>query len=84
MQEVIRGDGNRTPQAVQACHELLVWIIPRLDAFPRARRFTLRERLEAGLLEALVDAAYRRVTSTRPRAGRACAWRRCATCGDTN
>jgi hypothetical protein len=35
------------PQAVQACHELLLWFIPQLDKFPRARRF------EAGLLGVL-------------------------------
>lgn len=52
-----------TPQAVERCHELLVWLIPLLDHFPRARRFTLGERLESGLLEvleSLLDAAYRR------------------------
>ena len=52
---------DTTPQAVQACHELLAWLIPLLDHFPRARRFTLGERLESGLLavlEELVDAAY--------------------------
>ena len=27
------------PQAVQACHELLLWLIPQLDTFPRSRRF---------------------------------------------
>ncbi len=49
------------PHAVQACHELLRWLIPHLDKFPRSRRFTLGERLESGLLtvlEALVEAAY--------------------------
>jgi len=49
------------PQAVQSCHELLLWLIPQLDKFPRSRRFTLGERLEAGLLtvlELLVEAAY--------------------------
>ena len=39
------------PQAVQVCHELLLWVIPQLDRFPRARRFTLGERIETGLLE---------------------------------
>lgn len=51
------------PQAVQSCHELLVWLIPQLDKFPRARRFTVGERLEVGLievLELLVEAAYTR------------------------
>ena len=49
------------PQAVQSCHELLLWLIPQLDKFPRVRRFTLGDRIEAGLLdvlELLVEAAY--------------------------
>ena len=24
------------PQAVQSCHELLLWLVPQLDKFPRA------------------------------------------------
>lgn len=55
------------PQAVEACHELLLWLIPQLDKFPRARRFTLGERIEAGLLEVLellVEAAYTRNKDT--------------------
>ena len=54
---------DAVPRAVQACHELLVWLIPQLDLFPRARRFTLGARLESGLLrvlESLVEAAYSR------------------------
>lgn len=52
-----------TPQTVQRCHELLLWLVPQLDKFPRLRRFTLGERLEAALLEVLellVEAAYTR------------------------
>ncbi len=51
------------PQAVQSCHELLLWLIPQLDKFPRVRRFTLGEHIEHGLLEVLellVEAAYTR------------------------
>lgn len=51
------------PQAVQSCHDLLLWIIPQLDKFPRSRRFTLGERIETGLLEVLelvVETAYTR------------------------
>ncbi|MDI3467465.1 MAG: hypothetical protein OJF50_006286 [Nitrospira sp.] len=51
------------PQAVQSCHELLLWLIPQLDKLPRVRRFTLGERIESGLLdvlELLVEAAYTR------------------------
>ena len=52
---------DNTPQAVQSAHELLRWLIPQLDKFPRVRRFTLGERLEAVLLEVLeltVEAAF--------------------------
>jgi hypothetical protein len=38
---------DTTPQAVQAAHELLRWLIPQIDKFPRVRRFTLGERLES-------------------------------------
>jgi hypothetical protein len=54
---------SSVPHAVQSCHELLLWVIPQLDKFPRSRRFTLGERLESGLievLELLVEAAYTR------------------------
>jgi hypothetical protein len=56
-------ESTHVPGAVQACHELLAWVIPLLDQFPRSRRFTLGERIERGLLEVLehlVGAAYSR------------------------
>ena len=49
------------PKVIDDCHELLRWLIPLLDKFPRSRRFTLGERLESGLLAVLedcVEAAY--------------------------
>ncbi len=54
---------NKLPQVVQDCHDLLIWLIPQLDKFPRNRRFTLGERIESRLLEILellVAAAYSR------------------------
>ena len=54
---------NSTPKAIEDCHELLLWMIPQIDKFPRNHRFTLGDRIETGLLdvlEALVSAAYRR------------------------
>jgi hypothetical protein len=51
------------PKAVQDCYELLLWLIPQLDKFPRLRRFTLGERLESvvlAVLELIVEAAYRK------------------------
>lgn len=50
-----------TPKVVEDCHELLLWMIPHIERFPRTRRFTLGERIESGLLdvlEACVAAAY--------------------------
>ena len=43
----------KTPQAVEDCHDFLLWLIPHLDKFPRNRRFTLGERLKTGMLEVL-------------------------------
>ncbi len=54
---------EKTPQAVQSCHDLILWMLPQLDKFPRVRRFTLGERIENRLLitlEDLVEAAYSR------------------------
>ena len=54
---------DKSPLAVRRCHELLLWLIPLLDQFPRNRRFTLGERLESGLLDVLqllIEAAYSR------------------------
>ena len=54
---------NGVPKAVQDCHDLLLWMIPCIDQFPRIRRFTLGEKIESKLLEileCLVDAAYSR------------------------
>lgn len=33
-------------RAVQACHELLAWLIPQLDLFPRARRESILIRYQ--------------------------------------
>ena len=55
--------GATTAGVVETCHELLKWLIPRLDDFPRSRRFTLGVQLEQGvlgLLRLLVEAAYSR------------------------
>lgn len=54
---------DTTPQAVQSAHELLLWLIPQVDKLPRVWRFTLGERLEVSLLDALerlVEACYSR------------------------
>ena len=54
---------DRTPQAVESCHDLLLWMIPQIDRFPRIRRHSLGAHLEQALLdvlEQLVAAAWSR------------------------
>lgn len=67
----MRSQTPTAPQAVQSCHDLLLWIIPQLDKLPRLRRFTLGERIESGLLdvlEQLTDAAYSHAKADQLRA----------------
>ena len=52
---------DKQPKAVLDCHNVLLYVIPQLDKFPRNRRFTLGDKIEKTLLtilEALVDAAF--------------------------
>ena len=59
----MKQSNNSTPKVVEDCHELLAWIIPKLDQFPRNRKFTLGERIETGLLivlENLITATYQK------------------------
>lgn len=56
-----RSTKPQPPQAVESCHQLIKWLIPKIDQFPRRRRFTLGERLESHslmVLEHLVKAAF--------------------------
>ena len=65
------GNKRNTPKAIEDCHALLGWMLPQLDKFPRARRFTLGSRIEEGLLfvlEKLVEAAYSKAKSAPLRA----------------
>ncbi|WP_152551598.1 four helix bundle protein [Polycyclovorans algicola] len=51
----------KTPQAIDACHDLITWLVVKLDAFPRSRRYTLGARIETealGVLERLLLATY--------------------------
>jgi len=63
----VKQHSQTMPKAVEDCHELLAWIIPKLDQFPRHRRYTLGERTENGLLlvlENLIQAAYQKSQAT--------------------
>ena len=54
---------DNTPQAVDSCHQLMLWLVPQLDKFPRNRRFTLGDKIETtmlAILESLIVASYER------------------------
>lgn len=58
-----QSDSKDLPVAINDCHQLLAGIVPQLDNFPRARRFTLGEKLEMLLIEVLeflLEAAYQK------------------------
>lgn len=60
-------DRSTTPKAIEDCYTLQAWMLPQLDKFPRARRFTLGSRIKDGLLfvlEKLVEAAYSKATKS--------------------
>ena len=59
---------DNTPQAVEKCHQLIAWIIPQLDKFPRNRRFTLGDKIEKSLLDTLsllVEITFTRKSKAR-------------------
>lgn len=48
---------------VPKAYDLVLWLIPRVNEFPRSQRFVLGERIESAaleLLDTLVEAQYRR------------------------
>ena len=51
------------PAVVQKTYEFVLWLLPKVETFPRAHRFTVGERLASeglDLLTTLVEAAYSR------------------------
>ena len=49
--------------AVTRLYDFILWVIPKLDKFPRSQKFVLGDRIEnllLDLLELLIDAAYSR------------------------
>jgi hypothetical protein len=56
-------NARRTGPAIEAHYQLLNWLIPTVDKFPRAQRFLLGDRIQAtalDVLEALIEATYTR------------------------
>jgi hypothetical protein len=51
------------PVAVGKAYDFVLWLLPKVENFPKAHRFTVGERLSANgldLLTALVEATYAR------------------------
>jgi hypothetical protein len=49
--------------AVTKLYDFILWVIPKLDKFPRSQKFVLGDRIESlllDILELLIDAAYSR------------------------
>jgi hypothetical protein len=49
------------PVAVTKAYDFVLWLLPKVESFPRAHKFTVGERLSANgmdLLSLLVEAAY--------------------------
>ena len=54
---------SSSPIAVGKTYDFVLWLLPKVESFSRAYRFTVGERLTASgldLLSMLVDAAYAR------------------------
>jgi hypothetical protein len=59
----MRKSDEGAPVAVGRAYEFVLWLLPKVENFPRAHRFTVGERLTAhglDLLTSLVEAAYAR------------------------
>lgn len=49
--------------AVTKLYDFILWVIPKIDKFPRSQKFVLGDRIEnllLDILELLIDAAYSR------------------------
>ncbi len=54
-------NSKRTGAAVESHYQFLLWLIPAIEKFPRAHKFTVGERIERtalDVLEALIEATY--------------------------
>ena len=49
--------------AITRCYDLALWLVPKVDKFPRTRKFTLGDRIEGTLidvLELLIESKYQK------------------------
>jgi hypothetical protein len=56
-------NAKKTGAAVEAHFQLLMWLIPTVEKFPRSQKFLLGDRIQAAaldVLESLIEATYTR------------------------
>jgi hypothetical protein len=56
-------NAKKTGTAVEAHFQLLMWLIPTVEKFPRSQKFLLGDRIQASaldVLESLIEATYTR------------------------
>jgi len=52
-------DNSRpTGAAVEAHYQFLAWLVPTIEKFPKSHKFTIGDRIETIVLEALIEATY--------------------------
>jgi hypothetical protein len=59
----MKKQGDSAPVAVGKAYDFVLWLLPKVENFPRRHRFTVGERLTThglDLLTSLVEAAYAR------------------------
>ena len=59
----MKDNARRTGPAVEAHYQLINWLIPTVERFPKAQKFLLGDRIQAtalDVLEALIEATYTR------------------------
>jgi hypothetical protein len=65
-------NSKRTGAAVEAHYQLLLWLLPTVEKFPKGHKFTLGDRVATtalNVLDALVEATYTRDRADAVRRG---------------
>ena len=59
----MRDHARRTGPALEAHQQLLLWLVPTVEKFPRSQKFLLGDRIQStalDVLDALIEATYSR------------------------
>ena len=54
-------NSKRTGAAIEAHYQLLAWLVPTIEKFPKSHKFTIGDRIEMialDVLEALIEPTY--------------------------